>query len=58
MEPICYYCYECGKPTPRVIEVYAPCPYCGVDVRILLCPECARRLAEGILRALEGGEGA
>lgn len=55
MEP---FCHKCGRGARRVIEIYVPCPYCTVDVRVHLCPECARKLAEGILNLLEGGEGA
>ena len=46
-------CYKCGRLADRVVEIFLPCPWCTVDVPIHLCSDCARKLAEALLDALE-----
>jgi len=52
------WCYACGRELRRGegTEIEVPCPYCTVDVRVVLCPKCAKELVEKIRGQLEGME--
>ena len=46
------WCFLCGRTSHELIVVYLPCPHCTVPVAVRLCKDCARELAESILRLL------
>jgi len=53
---VSWFCMMCGrelKLEEDYVELYVPCPNCTVNVRILLCRECARKLREEIDRQLK-----
>jgi len=49
------WCRVCGREACRLIVLHLPCPWCTVDVRIILCEDCARSLCAEI-RSLIGAD--